>query len=132
MPIRLLKSVLLLLISSQSFAGVGDIYNCEETSAGTIYSDGKTIDLNGSLTNFSFKRNESEIIKEQPLSSSFTSLKITSSNKEQFTAFGKDESDGFEYITYMNGVFISTSKVIYSAYSDNASVMSIIAKCRVN
>ena len=127
---QLFTIIFLSLLSAQSFAGVGDLYNCEETSAVTSMNDGSISNQNSTLSNFSFRRNKSEILIETPYISTITTLSVTSSKDEEFTAFHKDKSEnGFEYLTYKNGVYINTTKVTGSDY---ASVMTIIAKCRIS
>ena len=127
---QLITIIFLSLLSTQSFAGVGDLYNCEETSAVTSMNDGSISNQNSTLSNFSFRRNKSEILIETPYISTITTLSVTSSKDEEFTAFHKDKSEnGFEYLTYKNGVYINTTKVTGSDY---ASVMTIIAKCRIS
>ena len=127
---QLITIIFLSLLSTQSFAGVGDLYNCEETSAVTSMNDGSISNQNSTLSNFSFRRNKSEILIETPYISTITTLSVTSSKDEEFTAFHKDKSEnGFEYLTYKNGVYINTSKVTGSDY---ASVMTIIAKCKIS
>ena len=127
---QLINIIFLSLLSTQSFAGVGDLYNCEETSAVTSLNDGYISNQNTTLSNFSFRRNKSEIVIETPYISTITTLSVTSSKDEEFTAFHKDKSEnGFEYLTYKNGVYINTIKVTGSDY---ASVMTIIAKCKIS
>ena len=127
---QLITIIFLSLLSTQSFAGVGDLYNCEETSAVTSLNDGYISNQNTTLSNFSFRRNKSEIVIETPYISTITTLSVTSSKDEEFTAFHKDKSEnGFEYLTYKNGIYINTTKVTGSDY---ASVMTIIAKCRIS
>ena len=127
---QLITIIFLSLLSTQSFAGVGDFYNCEETSAVTSFNDGSISNLNTTLSNFSFRRNKSEILTEKPFISNITTLNITSSKDEEFTAFHKDNSEnGFEYLTYKNGIYINTTKVTGSDY---ASVLTIIAKCKIS
>ena len=127
---QLITIIFLSLLSTQSFAGVGDLYNCEETSAVTSMNDGYISNQNSTLSNFSFRRNKSEILIETPYISTITTLSVTSSKDEEFTAFHKDKSEnGFEYLTYKNGVYINTTKVTGSDY---ASVMTIIAKCKIS
>jgi hypothetical protein len=127
---QLTTIIFLSLLSAQSFAGVGDLYNCEETSAVTSLNDGYISNQNTTLSNFSFRRNKSEIVIETPYISTITTLSVTSSKDEEFTAFHKDKSEnGFEYLTYKNGVYINTTKVTGSDY---ASVMTIIAKCKIS
>ena len=127
---QLIIIIFLSLLSTQSFAGVGDLYNCEETSAVTSLNDGYISNQNTTLSNFSFRRNKSKIVIETPYISTITTLSVTSSKDEEFTAFHKDKSEnGFEYLTYKNGIYINTTKVTGSDY---ASVMTIIAKCRIS
>ena len=127
---QLITIIFLSLLSTQIFAGVGDLYNCEETSAVKSMNDGYISNQNSTLSNFSFRRNKSEILIEKPYISTITTLSVTSSKDEEFTAFHKDKSEnGFEYLTYKNGVYINTSKVTGSDY---ASVMTIIAKCKIS
>ena len=121
---KLIFSIFLSLLSTQSFSGVGDLYNCKETSALTLSDNGAITNLNSTLSNFSFRRNSTEIIIESPITTSTTSLNVTSSKDEEFTA-----SRAFEYLTFKNGIYINTTKVIHS---DSAYVMTIIAKCRVS
>jgi len=121
---KLIFSIFLSLLSTQSFSSVGDLYNCKETSALTLSDNGAITNLNSTLSNFSFRRNSTEIIIESPITTSTTSLNVTSSKDEEFTA-----SRAFEYLTFKNGIYINTTKVIHS---DSAYVMTIIAKCRVS
>ena len=86
--------------------------------------NGAITNLNSTLSNFSFRRNSTEIIIESPITTTTTSLNVTSSKDEEFTA-----SRAFEYLTFKNGIYINTTKVIHS---DSAYVMTIIAKCRVS
>ena len=53
---QLIIIIFLSLLSTQSFAGVGDLYNCEETSAVTSLNDGYISNQNTTLSNFSFLR----------------------------------------------------------------------------
>ena len=127
---KLIFSIFLSLLSTQSFSGVGDVYNCKETSALSLFDNGAITNLNNTLSNFSFRRNSTEIIIESAIIPTVTSLNITSSKDEEFTAFKKDKSSGgFEYLTFRNGMYINTIKVISSDY---ASVITIIAKCRIS
>ena len=121
---KLIFSIFLSLLSTQSFSSVGDLYNCKETSALTLSDNGAITNLNSTLSNFSFRRNSTEIIIESPITTIITSLNVTSSKDEEFTA-----SRAFEYLTFKNGIYINTTKVIHS---DSAYVMTIIAKCRVS
>jgi len=121
---KLIFSIFLSLLSTQSFSSVGDLYNCKETSALTLSDNGAITNLNSTLSNFSFRRNSTEIIIESPITTTTTSLNVTSSKDEEFTA-----SRAFEYLTFKNGIYINTTKVIHS---DSAYVMTIIAKCRVS
>jgi len=121
---KLIFSIFLSLLSTQSFSSVGDLYNCKETSALTLSDNGAITNLNSTLSNFSFRRNSAEIIIESPITTTITSLNVTSSKDEEFTA-----SRAFEYLTFKNGIYINTTKVIHS---DSAYVMTIIAKCRVS
>ena len=121
---KLIFSIFLSLLSTQSFSSVGDLYNCKETSALTLSDNGAITNLNSTLSNFSFRRNSTEIIIESPITTTITSLNVTSSKDEEFTA-----SRAFEYLTFKNGIYINTTKVIHS---DSAYVMTIIAKCRVS
>ena len=122
---KLIFSIFLSLLSTQSFSSVGDLYNCKETSALTLSDNGAITNLNSTLSNFSFRRNSTEIIIESPITTTITTLNVTSSKDEEFTASSRE----FEYLTFKNGIYINTTKVIYS---DSAYVMTIIAKCRVS
>ena len=122
---KLFFSIFLSLLSTQSFSSVGDLYNCKETSALTLSDNGAITNLNSTLSNFSFRRNSTEIIIESPITTTITSLNVTSSKDEEFTASSRE----FEYLTFKNGIYINTTKVIHS---DSAYVMTIIAKCRVS
>lgn len=117
---------MLSIISIQALGGVGDVYNCQELSKVYSRAGGGVMDGNKSLSNFAFKRNKNSISFED-----WPSLTVTSSNKEEFTAFNKDNSSSvYDYLTFKNGMYAYTSKTF--KYSDTLLVMTIIAKCKVS
>ena len=124
---KLLLLLLLSIISNQSIAAVGDVYNCKELSKVYTRAGGGVMDSKNSLSNFAFKREKNTISFEY-----LPSLTVTSSNEEEFTAFNKDESGTvYDYLTFKNGMYAYTSKT-FQYGSDTLLVMSIIAKCKVS
>ena len=124
---KLLLLLLLSIISNQSIAAVGDVYNCKELSKVYTRAGGGVMDGNNSLSNFAFKRDKNSISFED-----WPSLTVTSSNEEEFTAFNKDKSGTvYDYLTFKNGMYAYTSKSFQYGY-ETLLVMSIIAKCKVS
>ena len=123
---KLLITLLLSIISSHTIAAVGDVYNCQELSKVYSRAGGGVMDGNKSLSNFAFKREKNKISFEY-----LPSLTVTSSNKEEFTAFNKDKSGTYDYLTFKNGMYASTSNT-FQYGADTLLVMSIIAKCKVS
>ena len=124
---KILLHLLLSIISSQTIAAVGDVYNCQELSKVYSRAGGGVMDGNKSLSNFAFKREKNKISFEY-----LPSLTVTSSNKEEFTAFNKDISSSvYDYLTFKNGMYAYTSNT-FQYGTDTLLVMSIIAKCKVS
>ena len=124
---KLLLLLLLSIISNQSIAAVGDVYNCKELSKVYTRAGDGVMDSKNSLSDFAFKREKNTISFEY-----LPSLTVTSSNEEEFTAFNKDKSGTvYDYLTFKNGMYAYTSKT-FQYGSDTLLVMSIIAKCKVS
>ena len=133
---KLLLTLLLSIISSQSFAAIGDVYSCEWVSSTFSGSDGEEAYWNSPKEflkkTFVFKRDKNNIAFEKDFLSSNTELQISLNSDEVFVASNvKLLNKQLHYVSvvYKDGIFTITKHGYW--LNGDVVVNTDIAKCYV-
>ncbi|MDC1046599.1 hypothetical protein OAR18_03215 [Candidatus Pseudothioglobus singularis] len=133
---KLLLTLLLSIISSQSIAAIGDVYSCEWVSSTFSGSDGEEAYWNSPKEylkkTFVFKREKNNIAFEKDFLSSITDLQISLNSDEVFLASSvKLLNKNLHYVSvvYKDGIFTITSHQYW--LNGDVVVNTKIAKCYI-
>jgi len=130
---KLILTVVISIISSQSIAGIGDIYSCKNRIIAHSEKGYETWD-NKHLDRFSFKREKNQITFEKYSDlPSYNNMQIMSSSGETFTAYGEyfgGINPTYFYLSYRNGVFGSSDHLFFK--DKELKVTSSIADCFIS
>ncbi|WP_416694020.1 hypothetical protein [Candidatus Pseudothioglobus sp. Uisw_050_01] len=133
---KLLLSLLLSIISSQSFSAISDVYSCEWVSSTFSGSDGEEAYWNSPKEflkkTFVFKREENNIAFEKDFLSSNTDLQISLNSNEVIVASSvKLLNEHLHYVSvvYKDGNFTITSHQYW--LNGDVVVNTDIAKCYI-
>jgi len=133
---KLLLTLLLSIISSQSIAAIGDVYSCEWVSSTFSGSDGEEAYWNSPKEflkkTFVFKREKNNIAFEKDFLSSNTDLQISLNSDEVFVASSvKLLNKDLHYVSviYKDGNFTITKHGYW--LNGDVVVNTDIAKCYI-
>jgi len=133
---KLLLTLLLSIISSQSFSAIGDVYSCEWVSSTFSGSDGEEAYWNSPKEflkkTFVFKREKNNIAFEKDFLTSNTDLQISLNSDEVFVASSvKLLNKNLHYVSvvYKDGLFTNTNHGYW--LNGDVVVNTDIAKCYI-
>ena len=134
---KLLLTLLLSIISSQSIAAIGDVYSCEGVSSTFSGSDGEEAYWNSPKEflkkTFVFKREKNNIAFEKDFLSSNTDLQISLNSDEVFVASSvkllSKPSTNYVSVVYKDGIFTITKHGYW--LNGDVVVNTDIAKCYI-
>ena len=133
---KLLLTLLLSIISSQSFSAIGDVYSCEWVSSTFSGSDGEEAYWNSPKEflkkTFVFKREKNNIAFEKDFLTSNTDLQISLNSDEVIVASSvKLLNKNLHYVSvvYKDGIFTITSHQYW--LNGDVVVNTKIAKCYI-
>jgi hypothetical protein len=134
---KLLLTLLLSIISSQSIAAIGDVYSCEWVSSTFSGSDGEEAYWNSPKEflkkTFVFKREKNNIAFEKDFLSSNTDLQISLNSDEVFVASSvkllSKPSTNYVSVVYKDGIFTITKHGYW--LNGDVVVNTDIAKCYI-
>ena len=133
---KLLLTLLLSIISSQSFSAIGDVYSCEWVSSTFSGSDGEEAYWNSPKEflkkTFVFKREKNNIAFEKDFLSSNTDLQISLNSNEVIVASSVkllNEYLHFVSVVYKDGNYTITSHQYW--LNGDVVVNTDIAKCYI-
>ena len=133
---KLLLTLLLSIISSQSFSAIGDVYSCEWVSSTFSGSDGEEAYWNSPKEflkkTFVFKREKNNIAFEKDFLTSNTDLQISLNSDEVFVASSvKLLNKNLHYVSvvYKDGLFTNTKHGYW--LNGDVVVNTDIAKCYI-